>query len=215
MADVNWPGALLVPADAKLSPIGFNISGGSTFDLAEQIASGVMGRWKLELSKIYLSQPAQVGAWNAIEAALGGRFGTIDMPIFDYPRAPWPLVRGQQVTTGAPIAAIVMADVDPDSQTAYIEVQNGAALQGYEHFGFNERVYRIVQILNVYGGGAYPIYTVQFVLPCREIIPAGSPIDFNDPILRCRLEADDSMAIKGGYNLWRRAAPDLTLWEDI
>lgn len=214
-ADVIWPATLLVPADAKLSPLVANSSGGQAFGGSEQIVGNTPGRWKLELNNIYLSSAAQIGAWHQVEGALNGRANTVLVPIYDYPRAPWPVVRGKQITTGSPIAAFVTADVPVGAVTASIEVQVGSELQGYEHFGFNQKVYRLTTILSVDTGGAYPIYSVKFKLPCRALIPSGSAIDFNDPMLRCRLDTDDAMAIKGGIELWRRAAPSLTLYEDV
>lgn len=233
-ADLNWPVRLLTPADAKASPIPFNTSGGQGFDSSEQIVGNTPGRWKIVFKNIYLDTPAAIATWQAIEAALQGRLGTVNVPACENPRAPWPTVNGKLLTTyGATpfsdgmlfddgagfytpvIDAVAAADIVAGTNAASIQINFGAPLSGGHGFGFNEKYYRIRSCLSVDTSGAAPVYSVKFTLPCRETIPAGSRLDFDNPVIRCRLESDDAMALPEGFHLWRHAAPALTFWEDV
>jgi hypothetical protein len=69
LADYTWPGpgsgldssSFLVPQNAKLSFIPYNISGGQGFTNVEQVLGVTPGRWRLDLSNIAINSDARAG----------------------------------------------------------------------------------------------------------------------------------------------------------
>ena len=235
MADLYWPGRLLVPAHAKAQAAPNNTSGGQSFAGAERVTGNTPGRWKLALRDIRVCMDSdgvslnqdRIRAWNGIEAALQGRLNTILVPVYDYLRAPWPVVNGKNVRPAKPasvwkdiftrytpastaIQATANADIAAGAMTGVIALAAGSALDVC-HFEADERVYRINRVVSVSGN----VYTVKFWPPVRETISSGTALNFDDPCLRCRLSGDEDMAIKDGFEYWRRATPSLDFVEDV
>ncbi|HWY14438.1 MAG TPA: hypothetical protein VNX86_04770 [Rhizomicrobium sp.] len=241
-ADVVWPDRFLVPADADARVVPLNTSGGVSFDGSEQIVGNGPGRIKITLGNIYLSSPGQVRAWHALDAVLQGRAGVVSMALFDYPRAPWPTNpltgkiwsdptslfddgtsfddgTGFGMTT---IIAYCYGGIAVGSNTTTIQIIVGGPLLGGEWFspvgafGSPAKAYRISRITGItYDEFNFPHYSVVFTPPCRVAVGNLAQVFFDDPLVDCRLETDDAMALKNGLELWRHGAPSLTLWEDV
>jgi hypothetical protein len=164
-----------------------------------------------------------VGDWSAVlapwplNAVTGARLKSpsdVSAYIRAYPGvAPPPLANFTDTrgTRQVVINAVTVGDTASGATHTVIEMVSGVALSGGMAFqDFNERVYRIL-----WAAASGNIYTCATFPPVRTMIPAGTQLNFDSPELICRLEKDDSMAIKGGFVLRRFAETSLVLWEDI
>lgn len=232
---------LLVPRQARLQAMAQTIASGPAIGGAEQSIGNTPGRWKLTLSEIPLATPLAINTWTQIERTLQGRSNTVGMPVYEYTRAPWPLhpITGRPLTLVSQLAALNKAypgnpllegvdfsgwtdviqavsvgDTPAGAMSITIEVTFGAALKGWETFGYSEKVYGISAITGTGLISGFPTYTCNVWPPVRTDIPNGSALEFDDPVLRCRLETDDGMALKDGLDLHRFALASVTMVED-
>lgn len=223
--DYTWPQSLLVPRKAKLSLMPFNTSGGQGFTNVEQVIGNTPGRLRLDLSEIQVKTSDQRLAWETLEFSLQGRAKTVGVPIYRWMTdlVPWPTINGV-ITTSAPgytspvILAYANAQVLEGAVSITVRLQQGAALKAGHVFGFNYKVYHITELTSVGttgSGPVYPTYTVKFWPPLRERIELDDQLEFDNPILRCRLSDDAAMAVEGGWDFWKRGSPSLTFLEDV
>lgn len=213
-ADFVWPVCTLTPADITASPVSQNTSGGQSLTGREQVIGNTPGRWTISLSGVRLQTKQQVKCWEALQAALDGRNKTILVPILGSLFAPWPVVNGKEVRTYGDIPfddgslfddgagfylpvidAVTVGTVAVGAVTAQIQVNYGAELEARNDFGVGDYAYRITEVLSVDETGDAPIYSVKFRLPAREAIPDGTSLDFDKPMIRCRLASDDGMVL--------------------
>lgn len=233
MADFVWPKCVLTPSDISVAPKAQNTSGGVSISGIEQIIGNGSGRWGVSLIGVRVFNKAQVKTWRAIEAGLGGRNKTILVPLFARSYAPWPIVSGKPVTTYGDIPfddgalfndgvgfyqpvidAEVVSTVAAGTVTALIKINRGSDLEAGSYFSYDERAYLIRQVLDEDRSGLAPIFTVRFSLPAREQIPSGAALNFDDPMLRCRLAADNAMDLT--LLKWRFGnAPTVSFIEDV
>lgn len=222
--DYTWPQSLLVPKKAKLIPLAFNTSGGQGFTNVEQVIGNSPGRWRLDLSEVRIKTVDQRLAWDQLEYGLQGRSRTVGVPLYRWMTGlvPWPTIGGV-LTTSAPgytvpvILAVSEGQVLEGAVTMTIRVSQGAALKAGYIFGVNYKVYAITEITAVLTAHSppEPAYTLKFWPPLRERIEDQDSLNFDNPILRCRLAEDLSMAVEGGWDYWKRGAPSLTFVEDV
>lgn len=236
MADpIVWPTCVLKPAAAQLSLAAMTTSGGASPTGSEQVVGNSPGRVKIALNNIPIRNREQVRCWRAIDAALGGRAGTIMVPVYDKSRGPFPTVAGQILYTygdisfgdGAlfddgsgfyqPVIIAVMAspyDVAPGAVTMPVQVDYGAELEAGMVFSAGEYVYVISQILSVDDTDGNMVYSIAFRPPAREVIAADASLDFDNPAVRCRLASDDGMALPA-LDLWKTADASVSFVEDV
>jgi hypothetical protein len=99
-----------------------------------------------------------------------------------------------------------------------IRLDQGSDLKAGHIFSINEKVYAITSIDGVGSTGSSPVvptFDVTIIPPIREHIDDVDQLFFDNPILRCRLADDNSMAVDGGWNYWKAGSPSLTFWEDV
>ena len=233
MADFIWPKRILTPSDKAVSFNPQNTGGGQAISGGEQVIGNSPGRASITLMGIRLKTKQQVKCWQALEGALEGRNKTILVPLFEYSRAPWPIVGGSPLMSYGDIPfddgalfddgagfyqpvidAVAASAVAEGAVTAEIQVNYGGEPDAGCHFGYGEYAARITQVLDVDNSGDAPVYTVKFRLPAREAIAAGDALDFDDPMIRCRLANDNGMDMqlaqwKFGNN------PNVVFTEDV
>lgn len=209
-----WPELVLSPRQATAEVVPATTSGGRSITAVETIISFDAGYWTIILDQIPVASIAQKRAWKGTSAILGGRFGTIGVPIYDTDCPPWPLdSNGNPVTgnTQVPFAdgkfvlfadgvgfsqdlivAYMYEDAAQNDTQVSIQIVQGDVLQPGQTWSFGYRMYRIIAASQV-SAGAAPVYTVTVNLPLREAIPAGTQIEFDDPMCICRLATDTEM----------------------
>lgn len=233
MTSIVWPTCVLKPTAVQFSLAAMTTSGGASPTGSEQVVGNSPGRAKISLNSIPIRNKQQIRCWRAIEAALGGRAGTILVPVYDKSRGPFPLVNGKSLFAYGDvpfsddarfddgsgfyqpvISASVTADVAAGAVAASIQIDYGAELEAGMIFGVGEFAYVVSQVLDVDETGSNPIYSIKFRLPAREAIASGTAPDFDNPVVRCRLVADDGMALPA-LDLWKTADASVAFVEDV
>lgn len=220
--DFDWPQNLLVPQKAKLIVQPFNTVGGMGFTNVQQVIGNTPGRWRLDLSGIRIKTTAQRAEWDKLEFGLQGQAFTVGVPIYRWMEGlvPWPTVDGV-VTTSAPgytspvIAAYADAQALEGTVTIVIRMEAGAPIVSPYVFGINYKVYGIIKVTAQGSSGGFTTYTCKIWPPIRERIEANDRLEFDNPILRCRLADDNQMAVTGGWDYWKRGSPDVSFVEDV
>lgn len=222
--DHMWPQSLLVPEKAKLSLMPFNTTGGQGLTNVEQVIGNSPGRLKIDLSNIRIKTDEQRLAWETLEFQLRGRANTVGVPLYRWMQyeVPWPTIGGV-LTTSAPgytppvILTYAHAQVESGDVTIQIRVEQGATLKAGNVFSKDYKVYFITEIVSgtTTGSPPVPVYTVKVWPPFRERIQENEQLEFDNPIMRCRLSEDNAMAVEGGWEKWKRGSPSLTFFEDV
>lgn len=223
--DYDWPQNILVPQKAKLIVQPFNTVGGVGFTNVQQVIGNTPGRWQLDLSGVRVKTNAQRLEWEKLEIGLQGQANTVGVPIYRWMQGlvPWPTINGI-LTTSAPgyntpvILTYANAQALEGTNTITIRLEQGAAIQAGYYFGINYKVYAIKKVTAQgmsSGSPSYPTYTVTIWPPIRERIEADDQLNFDNPILRCRLADDKQLAVAGGWDKWKRGSPDVSFVEDV
>jgi hypothetical protein len=184
--------------------MGATIGGGRSLVGTLQEVSNDSGFWSITLGGIWIRTNAQVKRWREIEGLLQGRLGTCNVPVFDSKRAPWP-----NGVPGATIVCTVSGSIAVGATTGVLNMTTGADPEPGMFFSVGERLYRINTV--TYNSG--DIFTVTFLPGARDAISNGASVEFGHPICRCRLVADDGMALP--LDLQRFAMIDIPFEEDV
>lgn len=233
MTTLLWPLGVLKARSIQFDPEPRTRSGGVALSGAEQVVASSAGRWKATLGAIAIRNSDQIRVWRALQGSLEGRVGVIAVPLCDCARAPWPVVDGKPVRMRPPlphsddalfsdgtgywqgvIASAVTVDAKRGATTLFLRIDAGNALQGAEHFSIDDRLYRIKAIDSegTIGLGALS-YTVRIWPPLRAAAPAGTALNFDQPVCRMRLASDDAMDL--ALDLNRFSNPTVSFVEDF
>lgn len=186
-----------VSADVEVT----TISGGTAINGEEDvIATDGGGRWKITYSDIGLDDPELVRLWEAWRGELAGGATSVLVPILSLSTAPRPsdgqeLLDPSDIYADDPefptevrfrqpyIVAEVAADAALRATTLEIEVTQGSRAQAGQKFSIGTRAYKIVRVTARDGQSA----TCKILPPLREAVTTGAAIDFNWPVVECRL----------------------------
>lgn len=186
------------------------LSGGTSLSGVEDtVLTDGGGRWVIELSDIALDTPRQIRSWDSWNGYLNAGTADVLVPFVSIETAPRPaLGRGYMppsdiyandplyptiVRFQAPYIIAKLAESAPlRATTLRITMQHGAPIEGGERFSLGERGYRIRRKLS---DGLF-----QIEPPLREAVTAGTEVNFDWPVVRCRaVPAEDwSPAIEIG-----------------
>ena len=215
-ADVVWPTAVLPARSGRPQIVSATVGGGRAMSGLEQAVASDAGYFAMKMV-VPVSKNAQVKAWNALEAILGGRSGTALIPALDCKRAPWPIVGGVALTdfgdipfsddalealfdddagfSDPVIVAALESSILAGGLVATIRMSAGADLEAGMHFSAKERLFRIARIVSSSADGDDKLWSVRLALPAREPLAAGTILDFSCPMFRAVLASDGEMAL--------------------
>lgn len=223
---IRWPVAVLVPRTVSFDVASRTLAGPSAASGFTQVSASSAGIWKATFADVRVATEQHALAWRAISALLEGRLGSILVP----------LCRGYQPKPDGAEAAGLWDPVPHsddaffDDDTGYvgrvIDVQLTSALvkgavsadvtinvagdiQPGQHFSLGERLYRIKSVTSTGATSA----TITFTPPAREAASAGDNLEFDDPVVRCRLASDTEMDLP--LEMRRFASPTVNFIEDI
>lgn len=227
--DLIWPHEVFRSKNMQWSLSAAAYQGGRPFSggAPQAVAFTGGGLWRAKLIDIALRTRDQINAWHAFEALLTGGATTIIVPRCDRRHGPMPpnIEGGVPHSDGssfgdgslyyAPgIIAYVAEDADLRATTLKIAMEGNRPLIGGEHFSIDHggdvswRLYRVVRVLNVSGGG---VNTVEIRPPLRKAVDENDVVDFRLPRCVMRLADPEGMALT--VEMLRRASPTVEFVE--
>lgn len=203
-ADATWPRLLFLPEVPETTLYGASVGGGRSLTGTLQQVSPDSGFWMFNFKGIWIRTNAQVLEWRRIATVIQGRLGTINLPVYDSKRAPWP-----GGVPGAPITCTVVNPVAVGATSAVLNMAVGADPEPGMFFSVGERLYNIATATASSGD----MFNITFLPNVRDAISGGATVEFAHPICRCRLTEDRGMALP--LSLQRFAKIDLSAEEDV
>lgn len=222
-----WPAHLFNPTGIKADPVPAVISGGTALSGDETvIQTDGGGRWEITFSGIVLRTPRQIRAWDAWTSYLSGGYRTVLVPLVSLITAPRP-VNGsvparpsslhadddffpESVGYAMPYIEAVTVGAMPNPSTVTINVTRGARIEGGEKFSVSGlRGHKIERVISRSGQQA----TVAISPPYHPLIPAGSAVNFDWPVVRCRAVLGQDLAPTLSFG--RRAEMNISFVEDV
>jgi hypothetical protein len=210
MADIiEWPSCLLRPSQVSPSLVPFSRSGGRSIGGVERATRTDRGFWAIDYNGIVMQSKHrdQWRAWNAIRTHLGGKSGYIAVRVPSSLSAPYASgsfeSRGRETNDdGTPFddgsewqqgAISVVADtLTPIGSTIIkLRIVKAAADLAGVRFSFNHALYETGAAIETDGD----IWTVPLSTTVRELIPAGTELEFDAPTCLCKLADDRGMDI--------------------
>lgn len=217
MAAIVWPMKLLPSQEPSFHLRGMNKSGPLSDSGAGDIISGDAGFWVATLSDVVVTTRERVQTFRAIAAMLQGRLNPIVIPYCSLYQplvagfSPRPLPhsddtffsdRSGYLTPGASVLTI--ADLPVRAVSATVSIRYSGTLQPGQVFSFGNRLYELTSV-----SGS----TIKWQPPLREAVPAGTELNFTNPVCQMRLATDDEMRLSLEMN--RRGFPTVNLVEDL
>jgi hypothetical protein len=204
MADVDWPRLTFVPRTPEVRLAGETVGGGRSLTGKMMPVAADSGYWLITLGNIPIRTRGEVLAWEAIAAQLEGRRGTINVPIYQSKRSPWPAG-----VPGAAILATMQNAIAAGATSCIIAMTIGADPEAGMFFSTGERLYQIRTATPTSGD----LWAITFRPTARQAVSDGDSLEFAHPICRCRLVADDGMGL--ALDLQRFANATLYVEEDV
>lgn len=196
-AAITWPKCDLVPAKIDPQAVAPTVSPGRSLVGHEHVVQPDAGHWRIALIGIAVWTIAAILQWRQIESTLDGRVGAILVPFYDAPLSGVAIVAAPDDVY--PIGAVRIGI----AQTAGATIRNGM------HFSAGDWGYVLKRVFGTTGG----VTSVLIWPPLRAVITSASDLEFNDPVVRCRLERDDGMA--GLLELLTFGNYDVAFVEDV
>lgn len=211
MADIIvWPICVLRPQQSAANLVPFSRSGGRSLGGIERAVRTDLGYWAIDLGSIIVQSrhPQQWRTWQAIRQHLRGRSGLIAVPVRSSTSAPYASGNFE------PVAAVPHDDDSIfDDDTAYAQGAISVVTEGTTpigstvirlriinaaqdlvgvRFSINHALYETGPVISVDGD----VWTLPIWPAVRELIPAGSDLEFDQPTCLCRLVEDRGMDIQ-------------------
>ena len=216
-----FPVQLFRPKAVNARPVVSTISGGTSLSgIEDVIATDGGGRWVVEYSDIQLRTPEQLRAWSAWAGYLAG--GTVEclVPIVSLATGPRPFawdgparvsklvaddpVFPQSVAYSIPqIQAVLATDIPLRGTLVAINLISRGEITGGEKFSIAGNGFRVVRET---APGVY-----QVTPPARQALEAGADVNFDWPVVRCRLQPNFDM--EAAINMGRFMSPSITFVE--
>lgn len=207
-----WPHKVLPPAEIRANPVPFTRSGGRSIGGLDPATKTDRGYWSVELNDVALINTAKRRTWSAIRTILNGRSGVIAVPVWSFDTAPYAegdefgdvLVThsdGSTFSDGSRYRQrkiiVEMADaVAIGASSVRLKLIYGAADLAGVRFSFEFAAYETGPATLIEGA----FWTVPIFPACRAAIPAGAELEFDMPMVLCRLEDDRGMDQGLDYN---------------
>lgn len=198
-----FPAHLFNPQEVNARPIQQVISGGVSLAGEEDvIATDGGGRWHVDFNGISLRTPVQQRAWSAWAGFLAGGAVECLVPLLSQHSAPRPHAwdRPVKVTKliwddplfptyvrySVPrIVAHIGANAGLRATSLNIVLDSAGEIQGGEKLSVGEYAYRIVR--------RTAANTYQVDPPLRQAVTAGAAVEFNWPLVKCRVMPGQDM----------------------
>lgn len=200
-----WPISLLRPRQITRSIRARTTSGTVATSGFTQRVSVPAHAWMIRYEGILLGRPAEVRAWDAMEAILDGgavpvMVYIIEAPDRQVPGAPfsdttlftdhtgWGVdgatgtVNGVWLA-GAPSLQITLPQLGDTLGDSHIRAGH--------HFSIGERLYRVARVLGLEGD----IYSLEIRPPLRDDVAHGAAVSFGQLWCKMRLATEDQMTI--------------------
>lgn len=192
------------PVTAEPSPR--RISGGESLSgVEDEILADGGGRWEINYGEIGLDDPDLMRLWTQWQSYMPGNAFLV--PVLSLETAPRPFAG-----SGLAMPSDILADDDAfptfvrfaspyivaatvgitalRATTISITVTQGATIKGGEKFSIGRRAHVIERVLSRDGQTA----VCKISPPTREAIAAGSPVNFEWPVVQCRAAIGQSLA---------------------
>ena len=221
MATLRWPVHVLRPQNVAFDLAPRSLAAPPSASGFGQVVASDAGIWKVTFGNLIVRRRADVIVHRAIANLLEGRLNPILVP----------LCRGYQPV---PAGSAALYAAVPHSDTAFFDddagyigrvidvVTDGAwaarSVSGFvgvnyagriepgQHFSVGERLYRVRSFDTETGA-------ITFRPPLREAVPSGVNLEFDDPVVRCRLADDAGMDLE--LQLRRFGNPTVQFIEDL
>jgi len=203
-----FPAHRFNPDPVTAEPVPRKVSGGVALnDVEDEIITDGGGRWQISYGEFDVDEPELSRLWTQWQGFIG-RGEPFLVPILSLETAPRPTAGGglmdpsnlyddddafpTEVRFGTPyIIAQLAGDVPLRGTTMTINVIQGARIKGGEKFSIGVRGFAIERVLSRSGQQA----TVLVNPPSRKALPAGSPVNFEWPVVQCRAVAGQNLAV--------------------
>lgn len=226
---LRWP-SRLPPRDVAADVIPRAIMGPPAMSGGQQAVQSDAGCWYIQYNSISVIEEFRVKLWRVMQARLNVVNTPILIPVFDCKRSPWPLdVSGNKIVSygdaphsddslfsdgsgyGTDVIDIEVATAAEFRDTSLeITINNAADLEGGEFFStLAGDMYTIVSLELISG----TTYAISVSPPLRAALPAGTKLQFDNPVCRCVLENPGSMSLMLTQRVVAR--PSLEFIEDF
>lgn len=220
-----FPTHLFNPQAIKADVVPRLIDGGTAINgETTEIQTDGGGRWEITLAGITLRTPEQIRRWNAWTAYMPGR--SFLVPLVSMLTAPRPVSGGiparpsalddgddlfpTSVGYAAPYIVARTVEAAPLRATQLtVEISQGSRIQGGEMFSIDSRGFKIERVLSRSGQQA----VVSVVPPTRASVPGNSAVNFDWPVVKCRLVSGQDLAPNLAFG--RRAEMSISFVEDF
>lgn len=204
---ITWPRTTLVPRECNLDIEPQGVAGPPSLSGFRQTVSSPAAAWRIRYVGINVHRPALVLLWRALAARMEGRAARIVLPVHDRrelrpfpdgegPIDPLPHSDGTYFSDGTGYdqtvinvrlaAALALRDT-----TASVLLYHAGTIQPGMHFSIGERLYRVTAVTPGEGIAA----TIEFLPPARESAGPGAVLEFEYPVCRVRLAAENGMSL--------------------
>lgn len=202
-----FPAHLFNPANVRAGVIATVISGGTSLSGDETvIQTDGGGRWAIEYSGIDLDDPELERLWNAWVSYLRGGARAVLVPLLSVRTAPRPFAGEAEIDPSdlawddytfpnyvrfaAPhvVASVVSHNIAAPALIE-IEIEQGSRIRGGEKFSIANRGYIIERVTARDGQKA----TCVISPPRRIVSPLGTPVNFDWPVVQCRLQLGQNL----------------------
>ncbi|MFI0844437.1 hypothetical protein [Mesorhizobium sp. IMUNJ 23232] len=212
MSFLYWPTCTLNPRETPANLVPFTRGGGKVLNGMERATRTDKGSWVVELQGISIGglDYGKKRTWNALRVGLGGRAGLIVVPVRSWDTAPYasgkferkimlphddgtPFDDGTLYSQGA--IDIVMEETATISANIVTlrRVQAADNLAGIR-FSYQHALYETGPAIDVDGD----LWTLPIFPSIRATIPAGAPLECDEPTCLVHLADDRGMDIAQG-----------------
>lgn len=199
-----FPAQLFNPKVVQARIVQAAVSGGIALNGEEDtILTDGGGRWSIFYGGIVLNTPAKVRAFEVWNEYLSNGTQECLVPLLSLPTAPRPYLgrrpaRPSSLYSDAEVFPTTVEYAEPliiaetsgsaalRATTLTISMQRGGDIQGGEKFGIGERAYRI--------GARVSGNTWNIAPPLREAVAAGTAINFDWPVVKCRSQPGEDFS---------------------
>ena len=224
---LRWPDALLHPQNVAFNIAARTLAAPSSVSGLTQVVASDAGIWKATYGEVLIRNRAQILTFRAIAARLEGRLQPIVVPLcrawqpgggagsggdslYDaVPHDDLAFFDDGSGYVGGGISVETFSALPARAVTASVVIHYGGRIEPGQHFSIGERLYRILAV--TYSTPTTAV--LSFRPPLREAVAEGARLNFDDPVVRCRLASDESMDLD--LALHKYGSPTVEFIEDL
>lgn len=221
-----WPDAILRPQNVAFDLAPRTLAGPSSVSGFTQVVASDAGIWKAKYGSVIINRRQHVLAFRAIDALLEGRMTPILVPLCrgyqpvpagavaaglygEVPHSDDAFFDDDTGYVGSVIDVTVSADAPARAVSIPVDIGYAGDIEPGQHFSIGERLYRVRSITFA----SLTAATISFRPPLREAVTSGDRLEFDNPVCRMRLAADDAMNLE--LQLRRFGSPSVEFIEDL